>query len=160
MAVSKSVKRGGSSGEGSRTFGRRIAGTVYRPRPGAYGLLTREGGADLAIVRVSGGCFLPGGGVESGESFEDALRREVIEECGAEIRIGAIVCRATQILNPRVGEGVEKAGTYFACWWVGEVCRACDGDHEVIWASPRDAARMLKHPAQSWAVERWVNRMG
>lgn len=56
------------------------------PRPSAI-LVTRDDRGRVLLVRQHGGPFkgswlLPGGGVEAGESFEDALRREVREETG------------------------------------------------------------------------------
>ncbi|MBI2323997.1 MAG: NUDIX hydrolase [Chloroflexi bacterium] len=52
-------------------------------------LVTRDGRGRVLLVRQRGGPFrgtwlLPGGGLEAGESFEDALRREVREETGLE----------------------------------------------------------------------------
>ena len=47
-------------------------------------------GRDLLLVRVAmGGYKFPGGGVAEGESQAEALRREILEECGAAlVRIG------------------------------------------------------------------------
>jgi 8-oxo-dGTP pyrophosphatase MutT (NUDIX family) len=47
-------------------------------------------GRDLLLVRVAmDGYKFPGGGVDEGESQAEALRREILEECGATlIRIG------------------------------------------------------------------------
>jgi 8-oxo-dGTP diphosphatase len=53
-------------------------------------LLARDADGRVLLVRQRGGPFtgdwlLPGGGLEAGESFEDALRREVREETGLEV---------------------------------------------------------------------------
>jgi 8-oxo-dGTP pyrophosphatase MutT (NUDIX family) len=47
-------------------------------------------GDEVLLVRHTyrRGLFLPGGGVDRGESLEEAARREVLEECGA--RLGAL----------------------------------------------------------------------
>ncbi len=58
-----------------------------RQRLGAYGI-ARDGNGRVLLVRaashleVAGRWFLPGGGVEHGETPVDALRREVDEETG------------------------------------------------------------------------------
>ncbi len=57
-----------------------------RPRRGAI-LVTRDDRGRVLLVRQRGGPFagewlLPGGGLEDGESYEAAVRREVLEETG------------------------------------------------------------------------------
>jgi 8-oxo-dGTP pyrophosphatase MutT (NUDIX family) len=51
-------------------------------RPSAYGVLEDQAGR-LAIVRSRDGVFLPGGGVDAGETPEEAILREALEECGS-----------------------------------------------------------------------------
>ena len=72
------------------------------PRPGAIALMPRPGRVSVDIRRTEflvirrsarvvaplALCF-PGGGIESGESPEDAARREFAEEVGLRARIGA-----------------------------------------------------------------------
>jgi ADP-ribose pyrophosphatase YjhB (NUDIX family) len=54
---------------------------------GVQGVVVRNG-VEVLLVRHGyvGGWHLPGGGVERNESFESALRRELREETGLEIR--------------------------------------------------------------------------
>ncbi len=54
----------------------------FKPRPSVYALLENKGRI-LLVKNISNGKYwLPGGGVEVGEDFEFALRREVEEETG------------------------------------------------------------------------------
>ena len=60
----------------------------------AVGVLIREDGAFLLTSRPEGKAYayyweFPGGKVEAGESVEQALRRELIEEIG--VRIGPVI---------------------------------------------------------------------
>ena len=66
-------------------FGERIDGRSYPDRPGAYGFLTNGSGELLTAEGPGPGRYLPGGGVEPGETFEAALLREFIEETGLDI---------------------------------------------------------------------------
>jgi 8-oxo-dGTP pyrophosphatase MutT (NUDIX family) len=65
------------------------AGGDERPRRSAI-LVTRDDRGRVLLVRQRGGPFkdawlLPGGGLEPGESFEQALSREMREETGLEV---------------------------------------------------------------------------
>lgn len=66
-----------------------MAAQAARPRLRVAAVLPVEGGI-LLVKQARGGVayhLLPGGGVESGESIEAALRREVLEETGLESQL-------------------------------------------------------------------------
>ena len=48
----------------------------------------------VAVVQTRRGYFLPGGGLEDGESDADCVRREVREETGCAAEVGAFLCSA------------------------------------------------------------------
>jgi ADP-ribose pyrophosphatase YjhB (NUDIX family) len=50
-----------------------------------------EGRISFQNVTVDGYHKLPGGGVDSGESIEDAVKREVLEEVGCEMKLGELI---------------------------------------------------------------------
>ena len=58
-------------------FGDRRATSQPTPRPSAYVLIADESGR-VAVVRTGVGVFLPGGGIESGESPEVAAARKYL----------------------------------------------------------------------------------
>src|SRR2546422_7519107 len=68
-----------------RAFGSQPKSAACVIRPSAYGLIENEHG-QLAVVRTSQGAFLPGGGIEAGETPSKAIVREAFEECGLVIR--------------------------------------------------------------------------
>lgn len=57
----------------------------------ARGAILRKGRILLAHKIGAANTFLPGGHVEWGEPARSALRRELIEELGADLRIGAFL---------------------------------------------------------------------
>ena len=55
-------------------------------RPSVYGIIVSNGKVLLLNTIHTGTYSLPGGGIEIGESIEDALNREIMEETGIEIK--------------------------------------------------------------------------
>jgi len=70
-----------------------------KQRVAAYGLVVRDApeGEIVLLTRISarghlpGAWTLPGGGVDHGESPREALEREMVEECGVECTVGALL---------------------------------------------------------------------
>jgi ADP-ribose pyrophosphatase YjhB (NUDIX family) len=56
-------------------------------RPAAYAIIVYAGRILLVTTKCSGRYSPPGGGVDIGETLEEALRREVKEETGLEIEV-------------------------------------------------------------------------
>ena len=54
-------------------------------RPSVYGIVLFEGRILLTVTKTTGKYWLPGGGIDIGERMQDALKREIWEECGIEI---------------------------------------------------------------------------
>lgn len=79
-------------------FGEKQAGASYRTRPGAY--LIAVSGAQIASIRTPKGFFLPGGGVEPGETHEACILRECLEETGFLVQVGCRIAERTQIRAP------------------------------------------------------------
>jgi ADP-ribose pyrophosphatase YjhB (NUDIX family) len=62
-----------------------------RFRPAGYGVVARGPELLLVMFPALGKYSLPGGGLDIGESVEDAVRREVLEETGYEVEIGELL---------------------------------------------------------------------
>src|ERR1700722_10928817 len=99
-----------------RQFGAPRPGLAYRDRPGAYGLLEKDG--RLAVVRVTLAgqppfYDLPGGGIEDGESDAEALVREFGEETGLSIQTGAPITRGDQYMLSAHDEPSNSRGAFY-----------------------------------------------
>ena len=85
-------------------FGTREEGKHYLLRPGSYAVVLGKGNT-VAVVRTEDHVYgLPGGGADAGESVEETLRREVMEECGCEVEIVRPLGFAVEYLHAE-GEG-------------------------------------------------------
>ena len=90
----------------------------------SYLVLLQDGKVLLARRANTGYCdgqySLPAGHVESGESFTQALVREVGEEIG--IQVTSKQARVAHILHRKAEDGSERVDTFYTTeTWVGEV---------------------------------------
>ena len=60
-------------------------------RIGVFGVIIEDGKVLLGLRRDIEWWNLPGGGMELGETVDEALCREVLEETGLEVRVGRLV---------------------------------------------------------------------
>ncbi len=139
-------------------FGERIASGKCVIRPGAYGLLEKNF-QQLAVVRVENRLYLPGGGIDAGESLGETLIREFHEECGLSIRPGKWTTHAVEFVNSRSEmKYYEKRSTFVEVAIDGPAQEPSETDHELIWWDADSVAEILSHGSRRWAVEQWIKR--
>jgi 8-oxo-dGTP diphosphatase len=138
------------------TFGRCADPTSSVIRPSAYGLIQDEH-RRLALAHNSEGVFLPGGGIEAGETPAQAIARESLEECGLVARLGAWTLYAVQFVYS------EKEQTHFQkrSIFIGGECDRfgalpTEPGYELRWVDHESAIRMLSDESQRWAVQQWA----
>ena len=136
-------------------FGTTLDGVDYVERPSAYVLL-RDDAGDLAVVRTPKGHFLPGGGIEAGESAETAAAREAREETGLVVDIIGTVCRAVEFTRALDEDAWYRKVSAFLAARVAERAAAVEHDHELLWLPVARALDALTPPSHRWAVERFA----
>lgn len=75
-----------------KVFGEKIDHLDYQRREGIYAVIfniTRD--KILAVHNSRGYYFLPGGGIEKDESYQDCLLREILEETGYKVSTGSFI---------------------------------------------------------------------
>jgi 8-oxo-dGTP diphosphatase len=143
-------------------FGAPDPGRDYPDRPAAFAVIERDGQVALVRVAFAGGggrTDLPGGGLDPGESEEQAAIRECGEEAGLEIAVGRLLVRADHYFVNEEGQARNTRGAFFAA----EVVRAAperkiEADHTLFWADPHEALRALDRESHVWALANWIRK--
>jgi len=115
------------------------------------GVIERDG--KILITRRRAGTHLaglwefPGGKPEPGEALDDALRREIVEELGAEVDVGSPL----QTVDWQYPDKAVRL-IFFRCGLRGEP-RPLEGQ-EMAWVAPADLARYEFPAADAVLLER------
>lgn len=86
-----------------------VASKRLRFRPSAYGVTIRNG--KVLLSKQWDGYDLPGGGVDLGESLEEAAKREIWEETGYRVAVEKLLAAETSFYRFR---NVDPHGKRFA----------------------------------------------
>ena len=112
----------------------------------AAGIVINEKDEVLMVKANHGGWVFPGGQVEVGENVIDAVKREVMEETGVEIKVGEVFCISSNTCKYPGYNGVKEVPTKimldFLCRAKGGIPRPSDENAESAFFS-RDKAREL-----------------
>lgn len=113
-------------------------------------LVTNEKGEILLVNSPWRGWEYPGGLIEPGETFEEALRREIREESGVEVEIERFV---------GICKNLEKdiVNIDFVCRYVSGELTTSDESTEVVWVTPEEAVKMITFPLTK---KRLANMLG
>jgi 8-oxo-dGTP diphosphatase len=134
-------------------------GVVYRDRPGAYGVLLRDGA--ILLAEQNGDLLLPGGGVDPGETPGRALHREVYEETGWRIgparRIGVF---ARYCWLPEDKRHTRKVQHVFLARPIRPLGPPLEPDHRPVWMPAVAAPDALAIAGEATALEEALRAFG
>ena len=143
-------------------FGEPEPGREYPDRPAAFAVVERDGRIALVRVTFEGGggrTDLPGGGIDAGESAEQAAVRECGEEAGLVVEVEAAVVRADHYFINEKDHAVNTRGTFFTARLKGEdAALKIEDDHALTWVDPHEALKTLDRDSHAWAVAAWLRR--
>jgi 8-oxo-dGTP pyrophosphatase MutT (NUDIX family) len=104
-------------------------------RISAYVLITKDAQLLLAKSRLEKFYDVLGGGIDIGETIEEALHREALEEGGAYINIGKLLFVAQDWFYHRKGNFHQTLQLYYEAEVIGELDQPTDPDIE-DWLRP------------------------
>lgn len=128
---------------GLPVFGAKLPGVEYRLRPGSYALVFDEEGR-VALVHEEGDWYLPGGGIEAEETPEQALAREVREECDCGVDFEDVSVEAIEFLETRSGRLLEVHARYYRARFVGPSTAS--------WLTPAEACARVRRRSDAWVI--------
>ena len=133
-----------------------VPGAKKRQRIAAYGVCRdREGRILLAraspAITLQGRWFLPGGGVDHGESPTDSLTREMEEESGLTVTVGPLLDVLSDVRTIPDGTSLHTVRIiYRVATWTGTLRPEVGGTTDAVgWFAPEEVRDMpLAHYVQ------------
>ena len=134
-------------------FGTKQDGIDYIDRSGVYAVIENNE-RQIAIIKTSRGYFLPGGGIDAGESEVDALKREIIEEIGYQASMLTEIGEAVEYINAYSEEKHYLIHSrFYEVQLDSKVGAGVEKDHRLVWLWQEDAIKLLTRQGQVWAVQ-------
>jgi 8-oxo-dGTP diphosphatase len=127
------------------------SGTMLQAQRGAYALILDSEDRVLLVRAANGRFYLPGGRIEPGETPEQALAREVEEECGLSVRV-------TEPLGEAFQPAFDGSVMLHACYWRAEIVGLAhdEPEHQLLWTPPGEAPPRLHRAADASAITSYL----
>lgn len=125
-----------------------IGALIWDPGSDRYLLLRRAAAKDFG----AGNWECVTGRVDQGESFEQALHREVHEELGMTVQIEFLIGTTHFYRGDAVPDN-ELLGVVYSCTWADRPVLATSAEHDAHrWVTAREADALLRedNPAEAW----------
>ena len=126
----------------------------YTEREAAYAVVL-DVDRRAAVVHGRSGMFLPGGGIEAGESPADALLRESLEECGRPLQVIGRIGEAIQYCHEEKGP-FRARHRFFEVRFQGPATQP--GEYAFSWVHIDEACRWFRYESHVWAVRTLLAR--
>ena len=116
-------------------------------------LVTNKRGEILLVNSPWRGWEYPGGLIEPGETFQEALHREIREEAGVEVEITGFV---------GICKNLERdiVNIDFTARYLGGELTTSEESTEVVWATPEKAMEMITFPLTKKRLQNMLSGRG
>lgn len=129
----------------------------YVTRIGVYIVIENEIGQIILVQAPNGAYFLPGGEIEPGETKEEALKRELLEELGYEIGNATYLGVADEYFHSRHRQtDYYNPGYFYGTKNFKKVAPPTENFNGIAWFSKEEALKNLKRGSHKWALEQFI----
>ncbi|MBZ2404941.1 NUDIX domain-containing protein [Liquorilactobacillus hordei] len=147
-----------------KVFGNKNIGVNYFVRKGAYAVIFRnQNRSEIGLIRThEQQYFLPGGGIEKGETAEDALIREMLEETGYSIKNNYPFCHAQRyfVSTLPVKRPMLSDGYFFISQLDQRIQKPTEKNNYFEWINIKECEKLLFHVHQYYAVQQALKEEG
>ena len=135
-----------------KIFGKKLENITYQSRQGVYAIIINSTKDKILTVKTSrGDYFLPGGGIENTETYQECLEREILEETGYTALIGNFIGNAKSYFLSTKKEPLLNDGYFYLAELLEKSQEPIEVDHFVQWIE-LDKIELLVHEHHRWAV--------
>ncbi|GAB2027679.1 NUDIX hydrolase [Lactovum odontotermitis] len=136
-------------------FGEKTASASYKTRYGVYAIVEKD--KKFCLVQApNGSFFLPGGEIEAGESHEQALKRELLEEIGADCEIGDFLGQADEYFYSSHRDQHYYNPAYIYSLASLRLDKSPLEDfNKIYWFDYNEALEKLKRGSHKWGLEKY-----
>lgn len=139
-------------------FGEKLAGVDYQTRLGVYAIVSRETSEVCLVQAPNGAWLLPGGEIDPGESQEIALKRELIEELGAECELEHYFGQADEYFYSSHRDKYFYNPAYIYSVSANFTQTPLEDFNHIEWFDAKTALTKLKRGSHRWGLEQWLGQ--
>lgn len=130
--------------------------------PSTTSVVTDDEGRIALVLRKDNGLWaLPGGGMEPGESIEDAAVREVKEETGLDVEVTGLVgvyTNPNHVMKYDDGEVRQQFSLCYTTRLLGGQLRFDSESTDIAWVAPERLGELPMHPSMRLRIDHYLER--
>ncbi len=139
-----------------KRIGEKVEGVTYTKRAGAYAIIEHKEDNKVAIATANNDYFFLGGGIEEKETKIEALRRELLEETGYQIKNIRFFDKVTSWADGGERGPLDVIATFYIAEFDQKVTEPIEKDHSILWVDAKEYQEKLYHEYQRYILGEYV----